>query len=164
MIRSGKGGERGDVALRAIALTEMAKGVVVLLAGFGLLALIHSHAQLHAETLVRHFHLNPAHETPRIFLHLMEGATDPRHAWLAFAALAYALLRLAEGFGLWFDRRWAEWLGALSGGIYLPIELYELFQGVSALKLSILAVNLIVVSYLGRRLWLKRKEWGDEPG
>jgi uncharacterized membrane protein (DUF2068 family) len=41
-----------------------------------------------------------------------------------------------------------------SGGIYIPFELYELAEGVSWLKLSILGINLAVVGYLSHALWL----------
>ena len=43
--------------LRLIALLEGAKGTLVLLAGFGVLGLMHGNAQRSAEQLVRHFHL-----------------------------------------------------------------------------------------------------------
>ena len=55
---------------------EAAKGAVVLLAGFGvLLALDHGVAPF-ADALVRHMHLNPAKEAPRIFLALLNEHRD----------------------------------------------------------------------------------------
>ena len=64
-------------------------------------------------------------------------------------------MRLVEAWGLWFDRRWASWLGALSGALYVPIELYELAAHPSSTELILLAVNVCVVVYLGRRLLRK---------
>ncbi|MSR60569.1 MAG: DUF2127 domain-containing protein [Planctomycetaceae bacterium] len=55
-------------------------------------------------------------------------------------------------YGLWYERRWAEWLGVITGGIYLPVELYELWKGANSFKVVALAVNLGIVAYLGLKL------------
>ncbi len=135
-------------SVRLIALFEAAKGSLVLLAGFGLLGLIHRDVGHFAEELVRHFHLNPASRFPRIFLEAAAKSNDTTLVLLACAAFAYAAFRLTEAFGLWHQRRWAEWLGAVSGSVYIPIELYELMHGVSWPKVMVLTVNLACVVYL----------------
>ncbi len=134
--------------LRIVALFEAAKGVLVLLTGFGILTLIHKDLHHAAEQLVRHLHLNPASHYPRIFLDAATRLTDLQIWALAFAALLYSAIRMAEGVGLWLQRRWAEWFGLLSCGIYLPIELYEVFREVTWPRVSVLAVNTGVAAYL----------------
>jgi len=134
--------------VRFIAMLEAAKGGLVLLAGCGLLALIHYNVQAVAETMVEHFHLNPASRYPRIFLHAADAVTDARLWWLAGGAALYAGLRFIEAYGLWHRRPWAEWLAVVSGGIYIPIEIYELTHHVSWPKLVMLIGNLIIVAYL----------------
>jgi len=62
--------------------------------------------------------------------------------------MVYATLRFAEAYGLWFARRWGEWVAALSGGIYVPVEIYELSRGFSVLKLGALILNAVVVAYM----------------
>lgn len=134
--------------LRLVALFEAAKGGVVLLAGFGvLLAVDHGVAQT-VDALVRHLHLNPAKNVPRVFVDLMNNVTDRQLQALAAGALAYAVLRLAEAVGLWRARAWAEWLSVASGAIYLPFEVYELARGVTMLRVAMLAANLAVVAYM----------------
>lgn len=135
-------------AMRTIALLEAAKGSVVLLAGAGALSFIHRDAQHFAERLVRHLHLNPASHTPRIFLEFAEKATDSRLAMLAAFAAAYALVRFVEAYGLWRERRWAEWFAAASGAIYIPFEIFNLFRGHLWLSLTALLVNIIVVAVM----------------
>ncbi|MCZ7627423.1 MAG: DUF2127 domain-containing protein [Candidatus Methylomirabilis sp.] len=46
-------------------------------------------------------------------------------------AAGYASVRFVEAYGLWLERRWAEWFAAVSGGIYIPFEIYELLYGES---------------------------------
>jgi uncharacterized membrane protein (DUF2068 family) len=147
---------RDDGGIRLIAAVEAAKGLLVLAAGFGLLSLAHRDVQHAAERLLEHLHLNPAHRTPRIFLELAANATDARLMVLAALAAAYAALRLIEAYGLWRARRWAEWLAAGSGAIYVPFEIYGLLHGFSSLKASALLLNLAVVAYVSRALWRNR--------
>ena len=133
---------------RAVALFEAAKGIVVLLAGFGALSLIHRDIQRAAEQLVSHLHLNPAKHYPRIFLDAAAHLTDARIWFLAILAATYALARFIESYGLWRSKRWAEWFAAVSGGIYLPFEVYELAKGINSLALSLLVINVLIVAIM----------------
>jgi len=158
--RKGKSpaGSRGrhrhdDTGLHIVALFEAAKGAVVILAGLGLLALIHRDVQAVAESIVRHLHLNAARHFPHIFLDAAARATDA-HLWaMAATAMLYAAIRFAEAYGLWRKQVWAEWFGILSGSLYLPVEIYELTLSVSVVKICILLVNLIVVGWLSWVRW-----------
>ena len=153
------GGKRRAVApagIRAVALFEAAKGVVVIIAGLGLLALIHRDVQALADEVVRHLHFNPAKRFPRILLEAAASATDSRLWALAFAAVVYALVRFAEAYGLWRQQVWAEWFGILSGSIYLPVEVYELTVSVSVVKVIILLINLLIVGWLSWVRWQTR--------
>ncbi|MBI2801093.1 MAG: DUF2127 domain-containing protein [Gammaproteobacteria bacterium] len=53
--------------LRAVAVYEALKGVLVLLMGFGLLSFIHRDLNQFADRVVAHFHLNPARRFPRLW-------------------------------------------------------------------------------------------------
>jgi uncharacterized membrane protein (DUF2068 family) len=134
--------------LHVVALFEGAKGVLVLLAGFGLLSFIHKDAHDAAARLVEHFNFNPASHYPRIFLDLTERVTDSQLWAMSFAALMYSIVRMMEAVGLWLRKRWAEWFGALTGGMYIPIEIYEIARGVTWPKVTVLTVNVGVVTYL----------------
>lgn len=138
--------------LRAIALIEAAKGLLVIAAGFSLFALIHHGAQEFAAQLVAHLHLNPAKRHPAIFGMILSGITDARLRFLGLLAASYAALRFIEAYGLWFGTSWAEWVALISGSIYLPVELYELSKGFSWLKITFVAINLVIVLYLVARL------------
>ena len=139
---------RSVFGLRAVAAFEAVKGAIVLIAGFGLARLIDTDLQQAAENLVDRLHLDPAKKFPRIFLDLAANASDAQLWGLAALAMTYAALRFAEAYGLWFERRWGEWIAAVSGGIYVPVELYELSHGFSAIKLAALVLNGFVVAYM----------------
>lgn len=127
---------------------EAAKGTLVLMVGFGLFRLLHRDAEHAAVLLYRHLHLNPVRGHGRVFVELLSNLSSTK-LWL-FASLAatYSCVRFIEAYGLWHNRAWAKWFAALSGAIYVPFELYELYIGPSRLKLAALVLNLAVVAYM----------------
>ncbi|AXF85119.1 hypothetical protein DTO96_100838 [Ephemeroptericola cinctiostellae] len=141
--------------LHWIACFEAAKGVVVILAGFGLLSLLHRDVQAVVHELIDALNISPTHHLVDVFLKLVEHLND-RNLWqFAGIAFMYASVRLIEAYGLWHDRQWAEWFAALSGAIYLPIEVYELSVHLSTIKLLVFTFNVVIVSYLSYNLWHK---------
>jgi uncharacterized membrane protein (DUF2068 family) len=138
-------------ALRPIATFEALKGAIVLIAGLGLLGFLDRDNEVFAEQLIRHLHLDPAQHYAQLFIMTMAQESDSQLMALAGFAALYAALRFVEAYGLWYERRWAEWLAALSGGVYLPIEIYEIVHRVTWIKCAALLINLIVVAYM---VWL----------
>ena len=61
---------------------------------------------------------------------------------------AYTVVLAFQAFGLWFGQRWAEYLTVIETGVLVPLEIYELTNRVSALKIVTLILNLAVVAYL----------------
>ena len=149
--------------LRVVSLFEAAKGLLVLLVGCGLLTLIHKDLHLAAERLVRHLHFNPASHYPLIFIDAANNVTDIQLWVMAFSALLYSLVRGVEAYGLWQQRQWAEWFGLLTGGMYLPVELFEITRGVTWPKVTVLAVNAGVVGYLSFVLYQSRQHKKHKP-
>jgi uncharacterized membrane protein (DUF2068 family) len=144
--------ERHAAGLRTVAAFEAGKGLLVIVAGLGLLSFVGRDVEETAEQLVRHLHLNPARHYPHIFLDAAARISDRQLLALAAFALVYAGLRLAEAWGLWRRRALAQWLAALSGSIYLPFEVYELSRGITAVRVFTFAVNLGIVGYMAHVL------------
>ncbi len=67
-----------------------------------------------------------------------------------FAAivLVYATVEGIEAVGLWYQRRWAEYLTFLVTASLLPLEVYEIVTRLSPLKILAFVVNVAVVAYL----------------
>ncbi|MDD2270613.1 MAG: DUF2127 domain-containing protein [Desulfuromonadaceae bacterium] len=134
--------------LHVVALFEGAKGLLVLLAGFELLSFLHKDIHEVALRLVEHMHLNPASHYPRIFLDAMESVNDTKLWSMALAAALYAVVRMIEAAGLWFEQKWAEWFAILTGGMYIPVEVYEVIKQRTWPGITVLTVNVGVVAYL----------------
>ncbi len=67
--------------------------------------------------------------------------------------VAYAALEATEMVGLWFAKRWAEYLTFVATTALIPLEIYELTSSLSILKLLTFVINVAIAVYL---LWSKR--------
>jgi len=72
---------------------------------------------------------------------------------VGFAVLALAIVEGLEAVGLWYQKRWAEYLTFVVTAAFIPLEVYELTQTVSPFKVIALVVNVAIVIYL---LYAKR--------
>lgn len=139
---------RPNSGVYIVAIFEATKGTLVLVAGFGLLSIVHRGVQQVAEALVRHFHLNPASHYPRIFIDVVHNMPDSQLMLMAAFSFTYVCIRFVEAFGLWRQKIWAKWFAVASGSIYVPIEIYELFFGITLLKVFTLIINICIVVYM----------------
>ena len=64
----------------------------------------------------------------------------------------YAALPLTEGTGLLLRQRWAEYFTVIVTGSFIPLELYELAKHVTLTRLAVIAINVLIVWILVRRL------------
>jgi uncharacterized membrane protein (DUF2068 family) len=144
--------------LRVVSIFEATKGLLVLLVGCGLLTFIHRDLHLAAEQLVRHIHLNPARHYPRIFIDLAQHVSDGQLWMLAMSALLYSGVRFVEAYGLWLQKQWAEWFAVLTGGVYIPVELFEVIRKTTWPRVTVLSVNVGIVAYLAFILFQSRQE------
>jgi uncharacterized membrane protein (DUF2068 family) len=84
-----------------------------------------------------------AHELDRLFT----LRTSSLHL-LAAVLAAYALVEGIEAVGLWYQRRWAEYLTFLVTASLLPLDGYELIHRTTVLKIIAVVINIAVVVYL----------------
>jgi uncharacterized membrane protein (DUF2068 family) len=95
-------------------------------------------------------------------------ATKPSTlALLTIALVAYALLELVEGVGLWLLKRWGEYFAVVATSIFLPLEVHDLLKGFTLTRGATFTINVAAVIYLlmSKRLFgLRggRKAYDDE--
>lgn len=74
---------------------------------------------------------------------------SPTHLYEAGGAVVfYAVLESVEMVGLWYAKRWAEYLTFVATVLLVPFEVYELVARFSVLKIVTLVVNLAIAAYL----------------
>lgn len=152
---------RPTLALRGIALFELAKGLLAIAAAAGIISFRHSDLHVVADTFLLRHGFDPERHFTRLFIEAMAKATNHRVGEIAALASAYAVIRLAEGYGLWRGRHWAEWLAVVSSGLYLPLEIQHFTQHASLLNAAVIALNLLLLAYLANLL---RRQRATRPG
>jgi uncharacterized membrane protein (DUF2068 family) len=88
-------------------------------------------------------HVGIIHELDRLFT-LRAGTLVA----VGIALIAYAVLEGVEGIGLWLGKRWAEYLTFVSTSVLLPLEIYEIINRGTVLKVIGFVINLAVVIWL----------------
>jgi uncharacterized membrane protein (DUF2068 family) len=134
--------------VRTVASVELAKGLIVFLAGLGLLTMRHKSIWGIAESLLEFLHVSPYHHYVGVFIDLVARISDVRLWKIAVVACIYVILRFIEAYGLWYALPWAEWMAAITGGIYVPFEADDFIRRPSWLRLAVIVVNLLIVLYM----------------
>ena len=147
------GGEH-DAFIKVIIVERIAKAVVLVALGIGLLV-AGQKGWLDAWANYAEDQLNLS-VGRSIILELLLRALVYIGAFnhitlLAFSAIVYAALEATEGVGLAMRRRWAEYLTVIATGILIPYEAYEVILHPTLFKVGALLLNLAVVGYLAYR-------------
>lgn len=143
--------------LRILGVERAARGVLILLLVYGVVRFKDRQANLRRAfeedmPLLRpladklHFNLDDSgvvHTIQRVLA--LETRTL---VWIAVGLAAYAIIELVEGVGLWYALRWAEYLTVVATAAFLPLEIYELTEKVTWLRVSALIFNIAAVVYL----------------
>ena len=143
--------------LRAVAIFEFCKGTVVLLFGLGALSLVHRDVKHVAEVILQKLHLDPAWHYSQKLLEKAGNVHDVELRRLAVMAFCYAAFRYLQAYGLWTERRWAEWLTVVTAGLFIPLEVQHLFHRFTPTGLCVLLGNLLIVAYVAYILVQNRR-------
>jgi len=141
--------------LRTVALIEALKGVLALSGAYFLVRMIRHDVDFEeaAKHILFFFHISRHHHLSRQFLEAAERLSNASLGAIFGIAIAYASLRFLEGYGLWRQRVWAEWLAIVSGCIYLPFEIRLLVRRPNEFHWVILLINVLVVLYIAWVRW-----------
>ena len=148
---------RSAFILRALAIERWVRGVVLVLLGVAVLRLESTRVSLKElfrrdlkslDPFFRQIHFNVNDSST---IHSVEKFLDAKpstYHLIAAGLLLYGALQLAEGIGLWSLQRWGEYVAVVGTTLFVPLEVYELTEKVSWLKLVVLIVNVAAVIYL----------------
>ena len=153
---------RDATILRLLALERGIRGVLLLLLGYGIYRFEGSKHALEQVFQTYLPLLKPVADRAGIdlqsagpvrlidkALHTSQGTLT----WVTIGVLAYGVLELVEAVGLWTLKRWGEYVAVVGTAVFLPLEIYEILERVTWLRVAALAINLFAVVYI---LWTKR--------
>ena len=141
-----------DKVLRLIAVFKFLKSAALIALGVGAFKLLHKDLCDLTEYWVRALRLDPGSRYVEVALAKVVNLHPDQIKKLGLVSFLYAGLFLAEGMGLWLQKRWGEWLTVIITSSLLPVEIYEIYRHPSAVKVAVLALNLGIVVYLIYRI------------
>ncbi len=121
-------------------------------AAVGVLGWLHQDLHHIVAALIGHIGLQPGDRYPALLLSSMDELLGADRRLLMLGASAYVLVRCVEAYGLWMARSWGVWLGAVSGALYVPFELWHLMHQPTAWSVLVVLGNLALVGFLVRQL------------
>ena len=144
---------RDAVILRLLAAERFARGLLIAAAAYGVWRFRSAQSGLR-EVFERDLpllrQLGVDLDQSKI-VHWLRAAFAARSSVLALVTVGlagYAALQLTEGVGLWLLRRWGEYFAVVATSLFLPLEVYELVERVTWLRVSAFIVNVAAVVYL----------------
>ena len=153
---------RDVIVMRALAIERVVRAVIFTLLGVGVLAVRGTHGRLQTafenelpliRPLADQIGWNPDNSK---LLHRIDQAfslSPTTLAWIAAGLFAYAAIELIEAIGLWLITRWGEYFAVIATSVFLPLEIYEITEKVTAFRAIALVINIAAVLWL---LWTKR--------
>ena len=148
---------RDAVILRLLALERFTKGLLVLLAAYGIFRF-----RAHHDAVQRAFSdylplLQPLADRlgwnldDSSIVHTLRTviqAESKTLLWVAVGLAVYGGLQLAEGLGLWLLKRWGEYFAVVATSLFIPVEVYELIERITVVRIGTLIINVAAVIYI----------------
>ena len=147
-----RGGAQHDFWIILIGLFKLLKAVGLLIVGFGLLHLVHRDVASVAERWIEVLRVDPDNRFVHRILLRIFNVTPKQLRELSAGTFLYAGIFLTEGSGLLARKRWAEYMTLISTGLFIPLEVYEIYRHFTWLKVAVTLVNVLIVWYLAVRV------------
>lgn len=145
-----------------IAIFKLAQAVLFIAMGVGLRRLLHKDIGDAVENLVNHLRFNPESRLVNFILVKASIVDDKMLRRISEVFFLYAALDLVEGTGLYLEKMWAEFLTLAITASFLPWEIYEVIRRLTWPRVSLLAINALVLLYLMKLIW-ERQKLGKTP-
>jgi len=138
--------------IKTVAVLVFAKGLVGIVAAILVQSMAHHDMGPLLDRLLELAHLNPDGAVAEWLSNTADKVTS-HHGEIAFVGFVYGVLKIVEGVGLWYEKRWAEWLVILSTiFFFIPVEVYELSKKTTLLKAGALMISILIVLFMGSEM------------
>ena len=138
--------------LRLIALTKLLKATLLVVVGAGLLRLARADVHDALALWVSQMRVDPHSHMIHSALEKILGISAHTLHLYSVGTFIYAVLYATEGVGLLFDKLWAEWMTVITTAGFVPLEIYELANRFTPVRLTVLVLNVLILAYLIRRV------------
>jgi uncharacterized membrane protein (DUF2068 family) len=141
-------GQKSSGTLLLIALFKLIKGLALVIIAIGALHFVHRDLAQSVNHWVNVLRVDPDNRFIHKFLTRVLRVSPRQLKAVSAGTFLYAGLFLTEGIGLLRGKRWAEYLTVISTASLIPLEIYELIEHFTPLKLLLLVINAAIAVYL----------------
>ncbi len=148
---------RSAFILRALAIERWVRGTILGLLGVAVFKLKTTQVSLQSlfekdlktlDPFFRQIHFKVSDSTTITSIQKILHAKSSTLNLIAIGLILYAALQIVEGIGLWSLKRWGEYVAVVGTTAFIPLEIYELTDKISWLKIVVLIINVAAVLYL----------------
>jgi uncharacterized membrane protein (DUF2068 family) len=148
---------RSAFILRALAIERWGRGVIIALLGVGVFRLKSTQVSLQElfdrdvsslKPFFDQIHFNVQDSSTVNAIEKVLNAKPSTLNLIATGLLLYGGLQILEGIGLWSLKRWGEYVAVVGTTLFIPLEIYEVTEKATWLKIAVLIINVAAVLYL----------------
>lgn len=160
--------EKHSLFLKLIIVEKLFLGLIFAAISFGAISLLNKDMEMYADQLVVIFNLDIEKVYVQELVDWLTNIKDGAIIGISAGMFVLGSLNLTEAYGLHKRRRWAEWLTVIATSLFIPLELYEVVQQQTLVRIGALVINIAIVYYLAKHkeLFPKKMPWfsrGEEP-
>jgi uncharacterized membrane protein (DUF2068 family) len=144
--------QSSDVWIVLIGILKLIKGIGLLILGVGLLKMMHRDVAAVAAHWIEVLRLDPENHYIHSALARVFRVTPKQLRELSAGTFIYSAVFLIEGAGLILRKHWAEYLALVTTGLFIPLEVYEIYHRFTWIRVAVLIVNVAIVWYLAARI------------
>jgi uncharacterized membrane protein (DUF2068 family) len=144
-----------------IAAFKLAQALLFVAIGVGVVRLLHKDVGDVLTKAAEHLRFNPESRLVNFILKNAPLVNDQMLRRIGAVVFFYAALDLVEGIGLYLEKVWAEFLTLAITASFLPWEAFEIYRGLTLVRVSLLTVNAIVLIYLLKLVMVREKREED---
>jgi uncharacterized membrane protein (DUF2068 family) len=137
---------------------KILKSLVLIVVGIKLLTLLDRDVAEWFSAFIARHNIDAENRYVHSIMEKLAGVDNNKLMLFSAGSFLLSGLEFTEGIGLWFEKRWAEFLTAVATAVFVPVELYEIYERFTWIRVLILIVNLFVIWYLVTRLRDEKKE------
>jgi uncharacterized membrane protein (DUF2068 family) len=135
-------------ALKFIAAFKLVKALGLIIVAVAAFKLVQSQRVVELADWVTQLPFHQGHRLAVETVDKLLGFGPRKFLAIGIVACVYASVFVVEGWGLWREKRWAEYLTVIVTASLIPFELWEIFSHFNWLKIVALALNIAIVWYL----------------
>jgi uncharacterized membrane protein (DUF2068 family) len=138
--------------LLLIALFKLLKGILLVIVAIGALRMLHKDVSAMVMHWIDVLRVDPDNRFIHRIIERSFGIHAKQLKEISAGTFFYSGILLTEGIGLLMRKHWAEWFTVISTGVFIPLEVYEMYRRFTWIRLLVMLVNIGIVWYLVRRI------------